>query len=104
MIDMLARSGEYGFVHQVRTGVDASADFVSCTFHYRAPDGTVSDKTCDSNDASEGKYGWVVTDGFFDTAGRWTLQISLDRGASGVRKLKRPIAFLIGASGEDVDA
>lgn len=99
MINTLARVDEYGFTHEVNTGTDVSADFVSCTFHYKAPDGTVTDKTCDDNTAASGKFGWVVTNGFF-TEGRWELQISVDRGAAGIRKLKHPIVFWIGDSGE----
>ena len=99
MIPILARVGEDGFVHQINTGIDASADFVSCTFHYTLPDATVTDKTCAVLDAASGNYGWTVTAAFF-TEGVWQLQATIDRGASGDRKLKHPIVFRIGGSGE----
>jgi nitrogen fixation protein FixH len=99
MIPTLAREGEDGFVHQVNTGEDSSADFVSCTFHYKNPAGTVINKTCDNNTASEGKYGWQVTADFF-TEGRWELQTTINRGVANTRKLKSPIVFWIGGDGE----
>jgi len=101
MMKMLARVGEYGWVHVISTGVDHNSSFSSAQIHYKAPiTGTVTSKTTDTDDASAGTYGWTVTDGFFDAEGVWEAQLELDLGASGVRKLKNPVAFRIGASGE----
>lgn len=100
MIGMVARVGEYGFVHQVNTGVDYSASYSAAYFHYKDPDGNITKKTCDQVTAATGKFGWTVTDGFFDEAGQWELQLEIDLGASGVRKLRTPIVFWIGEGPE----
>ena len=97
-MNILAREGEYGFVHTISTGVDHSASYTSASIFYKAPDGTVTEKTCDTVDASAGEYGWEVTDDFF-TVGRWEAQLKLVL-SSGVRKLKTPVVFWIGDSGE----
>lgn len=97
----LARMGEYGFVHQVNTGTDYSGlGYTSSKFTYKDPDGTQTDKTCDSVSAAAGTFGWTVTNGFFDQVGKWEVMLTLDLGASGKRKLKHPIVFWIGDSGE----
>lgn len=96
----LARVGEYGFVHQINTGIDLSGSYSSSSIHYKDPDGTVTEKTCDVVDASAGEYGWTVTTGFFDQAGKWEAMLEVNLGASGIRKLKHPVIFWIGESGE----
>ena len=96
----LAREGEWGWVHTLDTGIDHSATYVSAELHYRSPLGVVTDKTCDVVDAAAGEYGWTVTSGFF-TPGKWTVQLSVNLGVvSGIRKLRTPVSFLIGESGE----
>ena len=97
---VLARVGEWGFVHTISTGVDNSATFVGAKIHYRDPLGTVTAKTCDVVDAVKGNYGYKVEKDFF-TAGPWTAQLVVGLGAAdGVRKLQTPVSFLIGDSGE----
>ncbi len=100
MIKVLARIGEYGFVHTISVGQDLSSGFVDATIHYKDPDGVVATKTTDINSAATGDFGWTVTDGFFDQAGRWEAQLEVDIGANGIRKLKAPILFWIGEDGE----
>ena len=99
MVTMLARVGEYGFVHNIATGVDRSSTYSSAEIHYRKPDGSVVDKTCDEVDASTGDYGYTVEEDFFDTPGRWEAQLTVT-GSDGTRKLKSPIVFWIGDDGE----
>ena len=100
MIKMLARIGEYGFVHTLNTGTDLSASYSSASIHYKDPGGVVTEKTCDVVDASAGEFGWTSTVGFFDEEGTWEAQLEVNLGASGIRKLKDPVIFRIGAAGE----
>ena len=101
MIDMLGRIGEFGYVHNIDTGVDLSANYVSSSIHYKSPAGTVTEKVCDVVTAATGDYGWTVTAGFFATEGVWEAQLEVNLGAvAGIRKLKNPILFRIGAAGE----
>lgn len=99
MNNILAREGEYGFVHQINTGIDYSASYVSASIHYRAPDGTVTEKTCDVVSAADGEFGYTAENGFF-TKGKWEAMLEIDLGASGIRKLKSPVVFWVGDSGE----
>jgi len=100
MNNILAREGEYGWVHTLLTGVDHSADFVSAEIHYRDPDGTITSQTTTDNDAANGSYGWSTTLGFL-TYGRWEALLELDLGAAGVRKSMTPVVFWIGHPGDD---
>jgi hypothetical protein len=99
-IKMLARVGEYGFIHQIDTGTDYSASYSAASIHYRDPSGNVTEKTCDSVVAADGTFGYTVEDGFFDEVGRWEATLELDLGASGIRKSQNPIVFWVGADGE----
>lgn len=99
MMKVLARIGESGFVHNIPTGQDLSSIYTSAEIHYKDPDGNVTDKTCDVVDASTGDFGWTVTSGFFDEAGRWEAQLTVTTTA-GPRKLAVPIVFWIGEDGE----
>lgn len=96
---MLARVGEYGFVHNIPTGEDLSATYTSASIFYKSPSGTVTEKTCDSVTAADGDFGWAVTEDFFDEEGVWEAQLKVVTSA-GNRKLKDPILFRVGASGE----
>ena len=98
MIKTLARVGEDGFVHNIPTGQDLSSGYTSSSIFYKDPDGTVTEKVCDVVTEADGDFGWTVTSGFF-TEGRWEAQLAVV-GSFGVRKLKNPIVFWIGVSGE----
>ncbi len=99
MTKMLGRIGEYGYIHQISVGVDLSSIYTSSSIFYKDPDGNVTEKTCDDVSSADGEFGWVVTDGFFDQAGRWEAQLEVVV-TGGVRKLKIPIVFWIGEDGE----
>jgi len=98
-MNVFCRVGEWGFVHTIKTGIDHSAAFSEAKIHYRDPDGAVVAKTCDVVDSAKGEYGWTVATPGFDQAGKWEAQLVLDLGASGIRKLRTPIVFLVGESG-----
>ncbi len=96
---ILARDGEWGWIHRFVTGIDHDAVFVEARIHYRKPDNTVEVKVCDVVDAAAGEYGYTVEVDFF-TPGKWEAQLELDLGAAGIRKLRNSVVFLIGESGE----
>lgn len=96
----LARIGEHGFDLVVRTSYDASGHS-GLTLEFAKPDGTETSVTSGvsfSWDGTDGDFSWTATEDFFDQVGTWYLDVVVDMGATGERKLRKILAFTIGSA------
>ena len=98
-LETLCRIGEKGFVHNIATGKDLSSGYSSAAIFYKDPDGAVDEVACDVVTEADGDFGATAAAAYFDIEGIWEAQLEVT-GATWIFKLKTPLAFRVGASGE----